>query len=272
MHIQKWFANLLFIIGLSALTASAAPMGIMVPAYFYPTPDGYWSELNFAATRVPLVVIMNPDSGPGKSKDEVYVQALEKLHHAGGKSVGYIHTSYGARPLAEVKQEIDLYLLFYALDGFFIDEMTNDKIPAHVDYYAAHYQYIKAQGANYTVTGNPGSNTQEEYLKRPTDDCFMIFEDNRTNYTDFTPASWVIRHPAQQFAQLPYDVTNASAMSNHVELAMSRNAGWIYITDDKLPNPYNTLPAYWTNEVNLVRSLNHGDSQAVINSTTRLNK
>jgi hypothetical protein len=92
----------------------------------------------------------------------------------------------------------------------------------------------------------------------------MIFEDDGTNYPGFTPSSWVALYPAQQFVHLPYDVATAMTMSNYVGLAVSRNAGWIYITDDTLPNPYDTLPTYWTNEVNLVRSLDGGSLPATI--------
>src|ERR1700744_2859377 len=120
MLIQRWFTGILSTILLAVFTAQATPLGLMVPAYFYPKPGGAWDDLDKAAARVPLIVIMNPASGPGKSRDMVYVQALAKLHQAGGKATGYIHTSYGERPLAEVEKEIDLYLSFYSLDGFFI--------------------------------------------------------------------------------------------------------------------------------------------------------
>ncbi|MGA2869550.1 MAG: hypothetical protein ABSF34_10370, partial [Verrucomicrobiota bacterium] len=68
--------------------------------------------------------------------------------------------------------------------------------------------------------------------------------------------SWVARYPAREFVHLPYHVADSTTMSNFVGLAMSRNAGWIYITDATLPNPYDRLPVYWTNEVNLVREFN----------------
>ena len=29
-------------------------------------------------------------------------------------------------------------------------------------------------------------------------------------------------------------------------LAAKRNTGWIYVTNDTLPNPYGTLPTYWS--------------------------
>jgi len=264
MYMGRWFVSALLATMLTTLTTHSAPLGIMVPAYFYPSTGGYWISLNSAASRVPLVAIMNPDSGPGASQDSTYIQALANLHQAGGKVTGYVHTSYGARPLSDVQADIDLYLSFYAVDGFFIDEMTNDENTNHLNYYAAIYQYIKAKGTNYSVTGNPGSNTQEDYITQPTADSLMIFEDNGTNYSSFTPSSWVAKYPAQQFVHLPYDVTTATKMSNYVGLAVSRNAGWIYITDDTLPNPYDTLPSYWTNEVNLVQSFNGGSLPVTI--------
>jgi hypothetical protein len=248
---------------LATLAAGAAPLGIMVPAYFYPgSGGGLWNALNTAAPRVPLVAIMNPGSGPGTSQDSNYVQALARLHQAGGKVTGYVHTSYAARPLADAESDVDLYLSFYAVDGFFIDEMTSDSDTNHLNYYAALYQYIKAKGPNYSVTGNPGTSTPEDYLTKPTADTLMTFEDNGTNYPGFTPPSWVTNHPASQFVHLPYAVTTAAIMSNFVGLAVSRNAGWVYITDDTLPNPYDTLPAYWTNEVSLVQTFS-GSNQPV---------
>ncbi len=238
--------------------AFASPLGIMVPAYFYPSPGGYWDSLNFAATRVPLVAVMNPNSGPGSSRDSHYVQALANLHQAGGKVMGYVHTSYGQRSLSTVETDINRYLSFYTVDGFFIDEMTNDENTRHLNYYDSLYQYIKAKGTNYSVTGNPGSNTQEDYITRPTADSFMIFEDIGANYISWTTSSWVAKYPAQQFVHLPYAVATATTMSNYVNVALSGNTGWIYITDDALPNPYDTLPSYWTNEVNFIQSLNGG--------------
>lgn len=258
MYKQRWSAGALVVIALSISTVWFASLGIMVPAYFYPSAGSDWNKLNSAAAHIPLIAIMNPASGPGKSRDKTYVRALSKLHHAGGKVIGYVHTSYGDRPLAEVENEIDRYRAFYAVDGFFIDEMTNDKNMNHLDYYAAIYKYVKAKGANYTVTGNPGCNTTEDYMTRPTDDSFMIFEDNSTNYVNFTPSHWVVRYSAQQFVHLPYNVATATTMTNYVELAVSRHAGWICITDDTLPNPYKALPSYWANEVNLVQAVNHG--------------
>ena len=237
---------------LTVFAASASPLGIMVPAYF--TPGAKWDAMDYAASKVPLIAIMDPNNGPGSSKNSGYVTALANLHAAGGKVTGYVYSSYAARPIADVEADIDTYLAWYDVDGFFVDEMENDSDPDHIAYYASLYQYIKSKGAQYSVTGNPGSNTQEAYLSTPTADCLMNFESSSNSYVNFTPSSWVRKYPATNFVHLPYGVGGTTALTNFVYLATNRNAGWIYITDLTI---YSALPTYWTNEVTLVQTLNN---------------
>jgi hypothetical protein len=100
--------------------------------------------------------------------------------------------------------------------------MTNDSNITNLNYYATLYQYIKAKNARLSVIANPGTNTEEDYLNRPTADTLVIFEDS-TGYASFTPSGWVTNHLARQFVHLPYNISTAGAMSNAVALAVSRN-------------------------------------------------
>ena len=45
-------------------------------------------------------------------------------------------------------------------------------------------------------------------------------------------------------------------MTNYVQLGVTRNAGYIYVTDDSGSNPWDRLPWYWEAEVVLVEQLN----------------
>ncbi|HSY43502.1 MAG TPA: spherulation-specific family 4 protein [Candidatus Acidoferrum sp.] len=257
--VAAWFAVML-----TTAAVYPAPPGIMVPAYFAPsragTAGGYWDSLDYAAARVPLIAIMNPNSGPGTFRDGNYVRALASLHQAGGKVIGYVYSEYGGRALTNVEADIDAYLSFYTVDGFFIDEMADDENTNHLAYYGAIYRYIKAKaradGTRYSVTGNPGENTQEAYLAEPAADCLMVFENESTNYPGFVPADWEAKYPAQRFAHIAYHM-NSAAMSNDVELAASRHAGWIYFSDDM----YDRLPSYWTNEVQLCEQYRSGSGK-----------
>lgn len=228
-------------------------MGILVPAYFYP--GTLWSSLNWAAGRVPLIAIMNPNSGPDTTQNPDYVAAVNGLRAAGGRVIGYVSTSYSARNTNTVKTDIDRYFSFYSVDGIFLDEMTDDADTNHLNYYAALYQYIQTKGTNLLVVGNPGINTLEAYLTRPTADVLVTFEVN-TGYATHVVDDWVTNHPARHFCHLPYNVASATTMTNTVNLAAARNVGWIYVTGDSGANPWDTLPVYWTNEVNHVQSLN----------------
>ncbi len=236
---------------LTALTARAGSLGIMVPAYF--PPGAKWEAMNEAASKVPLIAILNPNSGPGAALSTNYVAALAQLHAAGGKAIGYVSSDYTRRPMAKVQADIDQYLSWYNVDGFFIDEMTNDANTNHLDYYSAIYQFIKTKGPHYSVTGNPGANTEESYLAKPTADILMIFESGGAKYANYNPPGWVSKHPAENFAHLPYLSVGTETLTNYVSLAVARNAGWIYFSDLKT---YSRLPTYWTNEVALVQSLN----------------
>ena len=236
-----------------ALGVSAAPLGILVPAYFYP--GTLWSSLNFAAGQVPLVAIMNPNSGPDTAQNPDYVAAVNSLRAAGGRVIGYVSTAYTTRSTNTVKTDIDRYFSFYSVDGIFLDEFTNDANTNHLNYYAALYQYLQTKGTNLLVVGNPGINTLETYLTRPCADVLVTFEVD-TGYASLVVDGWVTNHLARQFSHLPYNVPSATTMTNDVNLAIARNAGWIYVTGDSGANPWDTLPTYWTNEVNYVRSLN----------------
>ncbi|HEY3761511.1 MAG TPA: spherulation-specific family 4 protein [Verrucomicrobiae bacterium] len=246
------------------MSAYSSPLGIMVPAYF--SPGSKWTTMDYAASRIPLIAIMNPDSGPGTSQSSSYVSALSTLHQAGGKVIGYVYSSYGTRSLSAVETDINNYISWYSVDGFFVDEMTDDSSASNLSYYASIYQFVKSKGTNYSITGNPGENTSEGYITTPDDDRLMIFENNGSKYGSFAPSSWVYNYSADHFVHLPYGVTNITTMSNDVNLAINRNAGWVYISDSTL---YSVLPGYWTNEVNFIQQLNLSNSFPTITDPTQ---
>src|SRR5262249_56213073 len=52
---------------------------------------------------------------------------------------------------------------WYALDGVFLDGMANDADPAHVAWYAALRDSIRAREPAWLVVGSPGANRSEEH-------------------------------------------------------------------------------------------------------------
>ena len=249
--VQKIQSSVLALLATGTLFAShAEALELVVPAYFYPSSSNqYWGALASAAVKTPTTVIANPASGPGTSLDNNYVTAITKVRQAGGKVIGYVHTSYAARSISDVTADIQKYLSWYAIDGFFIDEMSNDNFSAHIQYYQSLYNYIKGLNASFTVIGNPGATTQEIYLTLPTADKLVVFENSQKAFNTFVPSTWQANYPASRFVYMVYNATRTQMLSDITKTA-SQNAGSVYITNDKLPNPYDVLPGYWADEVN----------------------
>jgi Spherulation-specific family 4 len=229
---------------------------LLVPAYFYPIRAGLndWNRLARDAGSVNIEAILNPASGPGTSQDPNYVVVVDKLRAAGGNVFGYVSTRYGDRDMTAVKSDIDQYVLFYDINGIFIDEMANSQ--ERLPYYEELYQYIKGVRSDFKVIGNPGmAYTLEGYLRAA--DTLVIFEGSGALYGEFRPmvtAPWVANYPRDRFANIVYAATSKSDLIHALAQAGQNRAGSVYITDGGLPNPYQGLPNYWGHEVAAIRA------------------
>lgn len=227
---------------------------IAVPAYFYPSEPG--SQWDTAVSDAPLpegrsrILILNPNSGPGSSRDRNYVKAVSKVHAAGEGFLvyGYVHTSYGKRSLAKVEAEIDKYYSWYKVDGIFVDE-TASAASLVSAYYQPLADFITGKKDGTGVMLNPGVYPDEAYLniRVPSDSMLVVnaFEDSYTNYAVATVPSWAFNYPSSRFSHLVYSATDTQ-MRKAVALSTRRNAGWVFVTDLGLPNPWQALPSYWS--------------------------
>ena len=243
-----------------ASPALAGGLSLMVPAYFSPQPGGDWDRLAVAAKRVPLIAILNPFNGPGASVDQRYVSAIQAVRTAGGRVTGYVSTAYGKRATADAKADILRYHQWYTLDGFFLDEMSNDGGTNSVAYYQELHDYIQRLKPTYHVTGNPGTQTEEIYVSKPTVDTVVTFE-NGSGYPGYATSAWTKKYPAYRFCHLLHSVASTATLTNTVQLAQARNAGFLYVTDDVLDNPWDTLPTYWDTELNLIETANRAAAE-----------
>jgi len=239
--------SLLFTLCLTLLAAPllAQTQRMAIPSYF--GPGALWTKLGAAAPRVG-VAILNPGSGPGAAVRADYVQQVKAIQARGVLVLGYVHTSYGKKPLPEVQSEIAQYQQWYGVSGIFFDEVTNDD--AGLAYYLQCQTLARAGHPRAFVVLNPGTPVTEGYMKAA--DVVLTFESDYNAYVKRAPdAPWVAHYPARRFYHLVYAVPNAAAMQQAVALSKQRNAGWVYVTPDDLPNPWDTLPegAYWTGEL-----------------------
>ena len=113
-------------------------------------------------------------------------------------------------------------------------------------YYSRIRSHVKQKSAGLgVVVGNPGAaaSTNWQIDSTPVADIIVVFEGSRSAHAGWTPPSWVISSPYQKLAQLVYGVTAADriAVCNKTR---STNAGFVYVTNDGLPNPWDQLPGY----------------------------
>jgi hypothetical protein len=241
------------------------PMELLVPAYFRPDwSPNYWPALKEALRAgVALTAVFSPLVGPTDKRDPAYAAAIDDLRAAGGRVLGYVHTAVNLpakilRPVADVRLDVDRYATFYgaALDGIFVDEMIHEPgDSSYLDFYADLYAYIKARYPAYSVVGNPGWQATELHLTRPTADAVVVYENLASaSYVQPPADSWLRRHQNTRIGHIIYAAPSTADMQALVARASRDDAGLIYVTNHLLPNPYDTLPAYFTALVAAVKA------------------
>jgi hypothetical protein len=227
----------------SAATASSQSMA--VPAYF--SPGSEWTEIDHADPPVRLAV-MNPQNGPGSSRDPGFARAVRAAQSAGVTVVGYVYTDYARRPLSAVEADVDAYYRWYRVNGIFFDQATTDC--ADEPYYAALNRYVKGMGGVARTILNPGTQTNQCYVQAA--DILVTFEGSDSEYLrSYSAPAWVARYSPTHFWHVVYATSTAAALARVIQLSQQRRAGFVYVTGAGLPNPYGGLPsdAYWTAEL-----------------------
>jgi hypothetical protein len=260
---QGWAA----LVVLAALLAAAAPARAqapgatgnqhqMVPAYLYPdwwNPGNGWYRMCDAmdSSGGQSTAIMNPSSGPGAVPNPDYQHVIDYCHARGQRVISYVHSSYGQRPLADVIADIDATYAFYpSVDGIFVDEMSNE--PSTLGYYQSLRAHVQTKPGAHVLVGNPGIPADTAWqLEGAVADELVIFEGTAVDYATWVPPAWVRAYPADRFVQLVHGAGDPTAMAAACARSKTQNAGFVYVTDDVMPNPWDTLPGepYWSSQV-----------------------
>jgi hypothetical protein len=222
----------------TAAAASGPVTGTIIPLYTSPS-DPSWSAVAAAKAAhpaVPVLAVINPSNGPGGAATPAYSAGIAKLASAGVKVIGYVHTSWGGRPAAELQSEMSQWKSWYpSVSGIFFDEMANQA--GKESYYAGLTSYAKSNGFDFTI-GNPGSDSSATYVG--TEDVILIYENGGVPSLAAL-GGWHSSYPRTNFGVIPYDV--ASLDTSFVEAAKTYVA-YIYLQSDNLPNPWDSVPPY----------------------------
>jgi hypothetical protein len=245
------FSSLSGVASAAATTSSAA-----VPMYQYPTVGTFWSDINGAGSSTVPFEIVNPATGPGVTVDPIYTSSLASNKAAGIRSIGYIYTNYQSRSYADAYKDIDdWYQMYPDVSGIFVD-LVQDTNANDLCYVAGLYNHVKNNHPNDLVVLNPGTHISQRF--EPYGDIFMNAENTFAAYQ----SGWSIQYPGwednpaytNRFWHLIH-TTDSTEYATALSLVRANNAGWIYITDDTMPNPYDVTPSYWNTEISDINSL-----------------
>lgn len=206
------------------------------------------------------ILIANVVNGPDSAVDASWTDVISRASASGKTVLGYVRTGYlgvsdqkfltrlGSGDLADwiaqIEEDVDMWYKLYGnnIGGIFFDEGWPEC--GENNQYADLYKYIndytkRAHPGAYTIL-NPGSPMASCF--EDTMDTLLTFELDYAAYTgSYTPNDWVPKDPRKLW-HIVYNVPE-SAIGEVVQLAKQRGAGFLQLTDDTLPNPYDTLPS-----------------------------
>jgi hypothetical protein len=225
---------------------------LLVPAYIYPVGEGLkdWQRLFEAATKVEIVAIANPNSGPGDERNLDYAAIYTEASNQGITLVGYVSTDYCRRPQAEIKNDVDTWVRLYPqIRGFFFDQQPRDGRDAVR--FAELRDYAKGKIRDPLVITNPGTLCDDAYLAQSVSNVTCVFN-NYQGFEQFELPAPLKKYEPFRFATMPYNIGDVETMRAIVKDAINKRIGYLYISDAKPLNRWDKLPIYWEEEVDAV--------------------
>jgi hypothetical protein len=243
-----------------------------VASYINPLGDpAAWNRLiGYSPEKLPIL-IANVVNGPDSAVDTNWADVISRASASGKTVLGYVRTGYlgvslqkfltrlGSGDLADwtaqIEEDVDMWYKLYGdnIGGILFDEGWPEcgDSNQYVDLYKHINDYTKRAHPGALTILNPGSPMASCF--EDTMDTLLTFELNYAAYTNsYTPNDWTPKDPRKLW-HIVYDVPE-SAIAEVAALAKERGAGFLQVTDDVLPNPYDNLPSesYMTSMMNTV--------------------
>lgn len=225
--------------------------GLIIPMYIYPT-DAYTnSEYNAiiafkrANRSIPMVVILNPSSGPGTVTDGNYTMVIDRMKAVGISVIGYVSTAFGVTTITAVKADIDTWKSLYpGINGIFFDEQSDGttNLATEQAYYREAAEHSRLIGLDITVS-NPGKEVAKSWHDLV--DIIVEWENNVYPTTGTMDGAWPGGKPLNKRAALVHTTTTGAITTGDSAIfgEMIQFYGWVYVTADVMPNPWNSVSA-----------------------------
>jgi Spherulation-specific family 4 len=227
-------------------TSSTAGLGIVMPVY---TETNWQFDAAYAAAeKVPFVAIINPNDGPGTSRLTSLRNFSNGIRARGGNVIGYINSYYGGLSWDEGEEQMNAYYSFYSVNGYFIDEVATNKY--------SYYNTLRGRASGRYLVLNPGTNAPSSYsgisggiitYENP------LWGDQSSPFLSYGNS---LNGSATLSGAIIYSTGTAASMRDCVDRAIAQGYDYIYVTDDGNPNPFDSVPSYWTEEINYIARSN----------------
>lgn len=223
--------------------AAVICQNIAMPAFAPATDTTFWNS--GISAKPPLhIMIANPSNGPGASADPDFVAAIAAAQATGIDVLGYVETANTAVAPTTAEQDIDRWKTFYNVTDIFFDHTSVSA--SDLSYYQSLANKVHLT-AGATVMLNPGQTPDEAYMALS--QIVNIFEGIPSTFATFTMPTWAANYDVSRFSSFIYAVPDAATMKLLLAQSRTANIGYVYVTSDDQPNPYDNLPTFWSDEV-----------------------
>jgi Spherulation-specific family 4 len=232
---------------------AATSITIAIPAYF--TDEALWTKaLDTPAVQYVIGHPLVPVAGQTYVADKALAANLVQAKAKGKIPLVYVTGGYDKVDWRVVADRIDTILDAYpAAAGVFIDEINYDQCEKYASLTkgSGSVKGVRARQANKLIVLNPGAPLLNCYegladgyvtLERAEKDI-PAWSANVNLPANASSYAWMFRDSSrQQMWEMIHSVNPGNA-SAAVDAAVARNASVLYLTDDTLPNPYDSLPS-----------------------------
>ncbi|GIL92364.1 hypothetical protein Vretifemale_19886 [Volvox reticuliferus] len=243
-------------------------MGVLIPWYIGPWDTAAYNKLASYGPRCGIyAIVVGDSSGPPTHDFPLYTTGFSTLYNSGIQLYGYVHTmsnvaAHQARPQADVIAEINSWFDNFGslLLGIFFDEV--DGATVNVDpstYYGALAMAVHNRSAQAFVVFNPGSKISCSLAQLS--DIYVRFESYASVWaTEYAAGATcdcprvsscaLLIHGQSAVVSPPGDIrTNLTQLVNQ---AAGRKFSYMYVTNDVMPNPWDTLASYFGTFMDIV--------------------
>lgn len=239
---------------------SAGGQQLAIASYTNPFGDpAAWTRLISYDSSKLSVLVANVQNGPDYVGDKSWSSVIKQAISSGKTVVGYVHTGYlgvstqkfktrlGSSDFADwasqIEQDGDKWFELYpSISGIFFDEGWQECGPNNIysDLCAHINAHPKRKHSGAFTVLNPGSAIAQCY--EDTMDTLLTFESSYETYTSsaYTGNTWTPKD-VRKIWHIVYGVPQ-DKIESVATLSRSRHVGYLEVTDDDNPNPYNNVP------------------------------